>query len=95
MGEDGVTQGRIGKTGKHRDLDGCDNFAGLYTEGGEAENATALGIDKGFQKASSLGVGEQSAQKKTPAKRLRCPRQTTALCILKHCTKCNRWSDWA
>ena len=55
MGEDGVTQNGLGQSFKHRDLDGRNDFPCLHSESGEPENAITLGIDEGFQKASSLG----------------------------------------
>jgi hypothetical protein len=42
MGEDGIAQRSIGQSRKHRDLDDCDDFAGLHPESGEAKNAITL-----------------------------------------------------
>jgi hypothetical protein len=54
MGEYDITQYGIGQLRKHRDLNGCNDFSRLHPESGEAKNAIAFRIDKGFEKASCL-----------------------------------------
>src|SRR5882757_1784003 len=55
MGENGVTQRRVGQLGDHGNLSRPHDFSGFYTEDGEARDLITFGINQGFHESACLG----------------------------------------
>jgi hypothetical protein len=55
--ENGVAQCGGGKAGEHGDLDGGDDFPGVHSKSGEAEDAIGLGINESVRVRSTETMG--------------------------------------